>query len=97
MHTSVSCVYRPHTETLGEYDKFTQTFYVTSEGLKTIAKELEKERNILINTLVKAGVMSKTDNSRYSKVLGRNMRFYEVKFVDLPSNTDEEVDYGLGI
>jgi hypothetical protein len=82
-------VYRPHVEALGEYDKFTQTFYITVEGFKTIAKELEKERSILENALFKAGVMSKSDNSRYSKILGRNMRFYEVKFVDLPSNLSE--------
>jgi hypothetical protein len=81
-------VYRPHVETLGEYDKFTQTFYITAEGIKTIARELEKERSILESALNRAGVMSKTDNAKYSPVLGRNMRFYVVKFNDLSSNTD---------
>jgi len=84
-------VHKPHVESLGEYDKFTQTFYITLEGLKTIAKELEKERSILENALFKAGVMSKTDNAKYSQVLGRNMRFYVIKFIDLPSNPDKEV------
>jgi hypothetical protein len=88
-------IWKPHTEALGEYDKFTQTFYITADGFKTIAKELEKERSILKSTLEKAGVISKSDNSRYSKVLGRNMRFYEVKFVDLPSNTDTNTDVEL--
>jgi hypothetical protein len=85
-------VYRPHVEALGEYDKFTQTFYITSEGIKTIARELEKERSILESALNRAGVMSKTDNAKYSQVLGRNMRFYVVKFNDLPSNTDTDTD-----
>ena len=83
-------IWKPHTEMLGEYDKFTQTFSVTADGLKTIAKELEKERSILENALFHAGVMSKSDNSRYSKVLGRNMRFYEIKFIDLPSELSEQ-------
>jgi Superfamily II helicase and inactivated derivatives len=85
-------VYRPHVEALGEYDKFTQTFYITSEGIKTIARELEKERSILESALNRAGVMSKTDNAKYSQVLGRNMRFYVVRFNDLPSNTDTDTD-----
>jgi hypothetical protein len=82
-------IYRPHTQMLGEYDKFTQTFYITAEGIKTIARELEKERSILESALNRAGIMSKTDNAKYSQVLGRNMRFYVVKFNDLPSNTDK--------
>jgi len=83
-------IYKPHTQMLGEYDRFTQTFYITADGFKTIAKELEKERTILESALNKAGVMSKTENAKYSQVLGRNMRFYVIKFIDLPSNTDPE-------
>jgi len=87
-------IYRPHTESLGEYDMSTQTYYITVEGFKTIAKELEKERSLLEEALYRAGVMTKSDNSQYSKVLGRNMRFYVVKFNDLPSNPsqDEKLD-----
>jgi len=87
-------VTRPNTEALGEYDMFTQTFYITLEGFKKIAKELEKERSILENALANAGVMRKGENSRYSRVLGRNMRFYEIKFNDLPSepSQDEKLD-----
>jgi len=92
--TPVYKVTRPNTEALGEYDMFTQTFYITLEGFKKIAKELEKERSILENALANAGVMRKGENSRYSRVLGRNMRFYEIKFNDLPSepSQDEKLD-----
>jgi hypothetical protein len=85
-------VYKPHTQALGEYDLFTKTFYITTDGFKTIARELEKEKSILEKALINAGVMTKGDNSRYSKVLGYNVRFYEIKFIELPSPEQSQGD-----
>ena len=89
--------YKPSSkEMLGEYDETTQTYYISTTGFKTIAKELEKERNLLVNALVKAGVIEKrTENVKgkekeettmpyYSKITKDKIRVYKLKFPDLP-------------
>jgi len=72
-------------EMLGEYDESTQTYYISVQGFKTIAKELEKERTLLINALVKAGVMEKESIIYHSKVTKSKIRGYKLKFPDLPT------------
>jgi len=67
-------------EQLGEYDKSTETFYITTNGLKTIAKELEKDRVLLHNALYKAGVISKTAEPKRSRISKITTRFYVVNF-----------------
>jgi len=73
-------------EMLGEYDKTTKTYYITTSGFKTIAKELEKEKTILINALTKAGVLVKNEkdnsytSSIYSKITKGSIRVYTIKF-----------------
>jgi len=71
-------------EMLGEYDETTQTYYISIAGFKTIAKELEKERTLLINALVKAGVMEKESISYYSKITKSKIRVYKLKFPETP-------------
>jgi hypothetical protein len=78
-------------EMLGEYDKTTQTYYISIAGFKTIARELEKERNILINALVKAGVLDSKDSIIYhSKVTKSKIRGYKLRFPDPPPTPPDE-------
>jgi len=76
---------------LGDYDETEQIFYITADGMKTIAKELEKERTILINDLHKAGVLKNTNAVKYrSKYSGESVRFYVLNFKNaITSNNDE--------
>jgi hypothetical protein len=69
-------------EILGEYDTTTQTYYISTKGFEIIAKELEKERTLLHNALVKAGVMSKKAELMHSKAEKTTLRFYTIKFVN---------------
>ena len=65
---------------LGEYDKTTNTYYITVQGFNTIAKELGIDKKQLIDNLVKAGVMEKGTIPYYSKVTKSTIRVYKVKF-----------------
>ncbi|MFP3257110.1 MAG: DNA polymerase domain-containing protein [Candidatus Nanopusillus acidilobi] len=92
--------YKPSSkEMLGEYDETTKTYYISINGFKTIAKELEKERNLLVNALVKAGVIERrTENGKekettipyYSKITKEKIRVYKLKFPDLPDKPSSD-------
>jgi len=81
-------------EKLGEYDKTTETYYITVEGFKTIAKAIEKERTLLENALIKAGVIKLTEKGEknftyHSKATKEKIRVYKIKFGDIPSNPEQ--------
>jgi len=73
-------------DVLGEYDVKDQTYYISVQGFKTIAKELEKERTLLIHELKKAGVLIEEkgkDNFMYhSKATKEKVRVYKIKFTE---------------
>jgi len=74
-------LYKPNVKNmLGEYNKTTGTYYITSKGFKIIAKELGIDEKVLHNALYKEGVISKDAESKYLKILGETARVYIVKF-----------------
>jgi len=65
---------------LGEYDTYTYTYYITTSGFRTIAKELGIEEEQLIDSFIKAGVMEKEKITYYSKTMKNKVRVYKIKF-----------------
>jgi hypothetical protein len=83
-------VHRPHSEKLGEYDITERTYYITRDGFKTIAKELEKESTLLRDELVKAGIMEKEGTTYRSKANQSPVWVYKIKFPDNPLQPPEQ-------
>jgi len=74
-------LYKPNLKNMiGEYNKTTGTYYITSKVFRIIAKELGIDEKVLHNALCKEGVISKEAESKYLKILGKTTRVYIVKF-----------------
>jgi len=88
-------IHRATKELYGEYEVSTKTYYIIQDKFKMIAKELEKERSLLINALEKAGVLKKTENQKgdtivyRSKVTGGNVRAYKICFEGYQPNLED--------
>ena len=78
----------------GEYDMKTQTYYIFASSFKEIVKEIGKERNLLVEELLKAGALKNREaKTQWLKSIGQSVRVYIVSFgADKEeANTDSNV------
>ena len=64
----------------GEYDAKTQTYYILASSFKKIAKEIGKERNLLVEELTKAKVLKDKNVSYWMKSIKQAAKVYIVSF-----------------
>jgi Superfamily II helicase and inactivated derivatives len=64
----------------GEYDANTQTYYILASSFKEISKELGKERNLLVEELIKAGVLKDKNVSYWMKSIKQPAKVYILSF-----------------
>jgi hypothetical protein len=83
-----------HNEAYGEYDKSEGIYYITAKGFKEIAKELGRERQLLVNELEKAKVLIAKNVSYYTKATGGTIKVYKIKFSEMiePEPTTEPIE-----
>ncbi|MBX0311161.1 MAG: DUF927 domain-containing protein [Sulfurihydrogenibium sp.] len=72
-----------HNEVYGEYDKSEGIYYITAKGFKEIAKEMGRERQLLVNELEKAKVLIAKNVSYYTKATGQTIKVYKIKFSEI--------------
>jgi hypothetical protein len=75
-----------YNETYGEYDKTTGIYYLTAKGLKEIADELGKNKQLLIKELEKAKVLIDKNRSYYTRVTRQTIKVYKLKFSEMIEN-----------
>jgi hypothetical protein len=79
-----------YNETWGEYDKTTGIYYLNAKGLKEIADELGKNKQLLIKELEKAKVLIDKNVTYYTKVTKQRIKVYKIKFSEMVEpNTSE--------
>jgi uncharacterized protein (DUF927 family) len=77
----------------GEYNKDTRTYYIFTRAFKEIIKELEKERNLLTEELLKAGILkNKEAKTQWLKSIGQSVRVYIISFKKEEAKTNNEED-----
>ena len=72
-----------HNEAYGEYDKSEGIYYITAKGFKEIAKEMGRERQLLVNELEKAKVLIAKNVAYYTKATGQTIKVYKIKFSEM--------------
>jgi len=82
-----------YNETWGEYDKIAGIYYLNAKGLKEIADELGKNKQLLLKELEKAGVLIAKNVTYYTRVTKQRIKVYKIKFSEMmiePTIGDEE-------
>ena len=72
-----------YNETWGEYDKIAGIYYLNAKGLKEIADELGKNKQLLLKELEKAGVLIAKNVTYYTRVTKQRIKVYKIKFSEM--------------
>jgi hypothetical protein len=88
-------------ETWGEYDKTTGIYYLNAKGLKEIADELGKNKQLLLKELEKANVLIAKNVTYYTRVTRQTIKVHKIKFSEMiepkiigdEEETEEKTNY----
>ena len=90
-----------YNETWGEYDKTTGVYYLNAKGLKEIADELGKNKQLLLKELEKANVLIAKNVTYYTRVTRQTIKVHKIKFSEMiepkiigdEEETEEKTNY----
>jgi len=84
-----------YNETWGEYDKIVGIYYLNAKGLKEIADELGKNKQLLLKELEKVGVLLAKNVTYYTRVTKQRIKVHKIKFSEMIEDNPQDKDLDI--